>query len=103
MLAIPPGLMRWIFGIALAVSLLARGCNGPDSRARCSIKAGDEAAQQRALRDALNHYPTAAVAEHGSLEAQMRRGAMDELLREFDVALDAYRRAIRVLQASLSC
>jgi hypothetical protein len=29
MLAIPPGLMRWIFGIVLAASLLAMGCNGP--------------------------------------------------------------------------
>src|SRR6266850_1889341 len=76
MLAIPPGLMRWIFGFALAVSVLAMGCNGPDSRARGSIKAGDEAAQQRALREALNHYRTAAVAEPASLEAQMRAGAM---------------------------
>src|SRR5258706_471596 len=102
MLAIPPGLMRWIFGIALAVSLLAMGCNGPDSRARGSIKAGDEAAQQRALREALNHYRTAAVAEPASLEAQMRRGAMAELLGEFDEALDAYRRASRVQQSGLS-
>ena len=75
MLAIPPGLMRWIFGIVLAASLLAMGCNGPDSRARGSIKAGDEAAQQRALREALNHYRTAAVAEPASVGAQMRRGA----------------------------
>src|SRR5258708_39505190 len=99
MLAIPPGLMRWIFGFALAVSVLAMGCNGPDSRARGSIRAGDEAAQQRALREALNHYRTAAVAEPASLEAQMRRGAMAELLGEFDEALDAYGRASRVQQS----
>lgn len=102
MLAIPPGLMRWIFGFALAVSVLAMGCNGPDSRARGSIKAGDEAAQQRALREALNHYRTAAVAEPASLEAQMRRGAMAELLGEFDEALDAYARASRVQASGLA-
>jgi hypothetical protein len=86
MLALPPGLVRWIFGIALAVSVLAMGCNGPDSRARGSIKAGDEAARQRALREALNHYRTAAVAEPASLEAQTRRAAMAEVLGEFDEA-----------------
>jgi len=102
MLAIPPGLVRWIFGIALAVSVLAMGCNGPDSRARGSIKAGDEAAKQRALREALNHYRTAAVAEPASLEAQMRRGAMAELLGEFDEALDAYARASRLHPSGLA-
>jgi tetratricopeptide (TPR) repeat protein len=94
--------MRWIFGFALAVSVLAMGCNGPDSRARGSIRAGDEAAQQRALREALNHYRTAAVAEPASLEAQMRRGAMAELLGEFDEALDAYARASRLRPSGLA-
>ena len=102
MLAIPPGLMRWIFGIVLAASLLAMGCNGPDSRARGSIKAGDEAAQQRALREALNHYRTAAVAEPASLEAQTRRGAMAERLGDFDEALDAYGRASRLQPSALA-
>ena len=67
-----------------------------------SIKAGDEAAQQRALREALNHYRTAAVAEPASLEAQMRRGAMAELLGEFDEALDAYSRASRLQPSGLA-
>lgn len=102
MLAIPPGLMRWIFGVVLAASLLAMGCNGPDSRARGSIKAGDEAAQQRALREALNHYRTAAVAEPASLDAQTRRGAIAELLGEFDEALDAYGRASRLRPSGLA-
>jgi tetratricopeptide (TPR) repeat protein len=102
MLAIPPGLMRWIFGVALAVSLLAMGCNGPDSRVRGSVQAGDEAARQRALREALNHYRTAAVAEPASLEAQTRRGAMAELLGEFDEALDAYARASRLQPSALT-
>lgn len=102
MLAIPPGLMRWIFGIALAISLLAMGCNGPDSRARGSIQAGDEAARQRALREALNHYRTAAVAEPASLEAQTRRGTMAEVLGEFDEALEAYARASRLQPSALA-
>src|SRR6266851_7437244 len=102
MLAIPPGLMRWIFGVALAASLLAIGCNGPDSRVRGAIQAGDEAARQRALREALNHYRTAAVAEPASLEAQTRRGAMAELLGEFDEALDAYGRASRLRSSALA-
>jgi len=102
MLALPPGLVRWIFGIALAVSVLAMGCNGPDSRARGAIKAGDEAARQRALREALNHYRTAAVAEPASLEAQTRRGAMAEVLGEFDEALDAYGRASRLQPSALA-
>ncbi|HSE03464.1 MAG TPA: tetratricopeptide repeat protein, partial [Methylomirabilota bacterium] len=102
MLALPPGLVRWIFGIALAMSVLAMGCNGPDSRARGSIKAGDEAARQRALREALNHYRTAAVAEPASLEAQTRRGAMAEVLGEFDEALDAYSRASRLQPSALT-
>jgi tetratricopeptide (TPR) repeat protein len=94
--------MRWIFGIALAISLLAMGCNGPDSRARGSIRAGDEAARQRALREALNHYRTAAVAEPASLEAQTRRGTMAEVLGEFDEALEAYGRASRLQASSLA-
>jgi tetratricopeptide (TPR) repeat protein len=102
MLALPPWLMRWIFGVALALSLLAMGCNGPDSRARGSIKAGDEAARQRALREALNHYRTAAVAEPASMEAQTRRGAMAEVLGEFNEALDAYGRASRIQPSALA-
>jgi tetratricopeptide (TPR) repeat protein len=102
MLAFPPGLMRWIFGVALAASLLAMGCNGPDARVRGAIQAGDEAARQRALREALNHYRTAAVAEPASLEAQTRRGAMAELLGEFDEALDAYGRASRLQPTALA-
>ena len=93
MLAFPPGLMRWIFGIALAASLLAIGCSGPDARVRGSLQSGDDAARQHALREALNHYRTAAVAEPASVEAQMRRGAMAEALGEFDEALEAYGRA----------
>jgi tetratricopeptide (TPR) repeat protein len=102
MLAVSPGLVRWIFGIALALSLLAMGCNGPDSRARGSIKAGDEAARQRALREALNHYRTAATAEPASLEAQSRRGAVAEVLGEFNEALDAYGRASRLAPSALA-
>ncbi|MGH7368626.1 MAG: tetratricopeptide repeat protein [Candidatus Rokuibacteriota bacterium] len=102
MVAVPPGLVRWIFGIALAVSVLAMGCNGPDSRVRGSIRAGDEAARQRALREALNHYRTAAVAEPASHEAQTRRGAIAEVLGEFDEALDAYGRASRLQPSALA-
>ncbi|MGH7349976.1 MAG: tetratricopeptide repeat protein [Candidatus Rokuibacteriota bacterium] len=102
MVAVPPGLVRWIFGIALAVSVLAMGCNGPDSRVRGSIRAGDEAARQRALREALNHYRTAAVAEPASHEAQTRRGAIAEVLGEFDEALDAYGRASRLHPSALA-
>ncbi|MEX2221420.1 MAG: tetratricopeptide repeat protein [Candidatus Rokuibacteriota bacterium] len=101
MLAVPPGLMRWIFGIALAVSVLAMGCSGADSRVRGAIQAGDEAARQRALREALNHYRTAAVAEPASYDAQSRRGAMAEVLGEFDEALDAYARASRLQPSAL--
>lgn len=102
MLAIPPGLMRWILGLALAVSVLAMGCNGPDSRVRGAIQAGDEAARQRALREALNHYRAAAVAEPHSFEAQTRRAAMAEVLGEFDEALDAYGRAGRLQPSALA-
>lgn len=102
MVAIPPGLVRWIFGIILAMSVLAMGCNGPDTRSRGSIRAGDEAARQRALREALNHYRTAAVAEPASVEAQTRRGAMAEVLGEFDEALEAYGRATRLQPSALA-
>jgi tetratricopeptide (TPR) repeat protein len=101
-LTVPPGLMCWIFGIALAVSLPAMGCNGPDSKIPGTIQAGDEAARQRALREALNHYRAAAILEPASLEAQTRRGAMAEMLGDFDEALDAYGRASRLQPSALA-
>jgi tetratricopeptide (TPR) repeat protein len=76
--------------------LLLVGCNGPDSRVRGTVQSGDSAARQRALREALHYYRTAAVAEPASLEAQTRRGGMAEVLGEFDEALDAYARAARI-------
>jgi tetratricopeptide (TPR) repeat protein len=102
MLAVPPGVMCWIFAIVLAVSLSAMGCSGPDSKVRGEIKAGNEAARQRAFREALNHYRTAAVEEPASIEAQTRRGAMAEQLGDFDEALDAYGRASRLQPSALA-
>ena len=54
----------------------AAAARTPGSGARSSR--GTRRRSQRALREALNHYRTAAVAEPASLEAQMRRGAMAE-------------------------
>lgn len=90
--------MRWFrhrpFLLAgLAFLLLA--CSGPDARVRGSLRSGDDAVRQHALREALHHYRTAAVAEPASLDAQTRRGAMAEALGEFDEALEAYGKAAR--------
>lgn len=98
----PHRLIQSLGGLALALGLLLMGCGGPDSRVRDSLRAGDQAARQRALREALNHYRTAAVAEPDSAEAQTRRGAMAETLGEFDEALEAYGRAARIEPSSLA-
>jgi len=90
------GLQVWIL---VAVALL--GCNGPDARVRGTIQSGDSAARQRALKEALHHYRAAAAAEPASVEAQTRRGAMAEILGEFDEALDAYARAARLEPSAL--
>ena len=62
-------LARTIGGLTLAASVLLAGCSGPDARVRGALQSGDDAARQHALREALNHYRTAAVAEPASLEA----------------------------------
>ncbi len=89
-------LIRRLGIVALAASVLLLGCNGPDSRARGPLRSGDDAARQRSLREALVHYRAAAAAEPASLQAQTRRGAMAEVLGEFDEALEAYSRAARI-------
>lgn len=94
--------IRRLAGLALALGVLLAGCNGPDARVRGSLQSGDSAARQRALREALNHYRTAAAAEPASFEAQTRRGAMAEVLGEFDEALDAYGRASRLQRSALA-
>jgi tetratricopeptide (TPR) repeat protein len=95
-------LIQRLGGLALVLGLLLLGCEGPSSRVRDSLRAGDQAARQRALREALNYYRTAAVAEPGSIEAQTRRGAMAEVLGEFGEALEAYGRATRIESSSLA-
>lgn len=90
-----PRRFRWA-PILATLLLLLLGCNGPDARVRGTVQSGDSAARQRALREALHYYRTAATAEPASLEAQTRRGAMAEVLGEFDEALDAYARAARL-------
>ena len=88
---------RPLLALVLAtLFVLLAGCNGPDSRVRGTVQSGDSAARQRALREALHYYRTAAVAEPASLDAQTRRGGMAEVLGEFDEALDAYGRAARI-------
>jgi tetratricopeptide (TPR) repeat protein len=95
-------LIRRLGVLALALGLLLAACGGPDWQVRDSLRAGDQAARQRALRQALNYYRTAAVAEPGSVRAQMRRGALAEALGEFDEALEAYRRAAGIEPSSLT-
>jgi tetratricopeptide (TPR) repeat protein len=95
-------LARTIGGLTLAAGVLLAGCSGPDARVRGALQSGDDAARQHALREALNHYRTAAVAEPASLEAQTRRGAMAEALGEFDEALEAYGRAARLEPSALT-
>lgn len=95
-------LARTIGGLTLAAGVLLAGCSGPDARVRGALQSGDDAARQHALREALNHYRTAAVAEPASLEAQTRRGAMAEALGEFDEALEAYGRAVRLEPSALT-
>jgi tetratricopeptide (TPR) repeat protein len=82
--------------------LLLLGCSGPDARVRGTLQSGDSAARQRALREALQYYRTATVAEPASLAAQTRRGATAEALGEFDEALDAYARAARLQPSALA-
>ena len=93
----------WLIGsFVLMAGVLLAGCSGPDARVRGPLQSGDDAARQHALREALNHYRTAAVAEPASLEAQTRRGAMAEALGEFDEALEAYGRAVRLEPSALT-
>jgi tetratricopeptide (TPR) repeat protein len=94
--------IRRLAGLALALTVLLMGCNGPDSRVRGALQSGDSAARQRALREALNHYRAAVVAEPASFEAQTRRGAIAEVLGEFDEALEAYGRASRLQRSALA-
>ena len=95
--------LAWLIGsFVLVAGLLLAGCSGPDARVRGPLQSGDDAARQHALREALNHYRTAAVAEPASLEAQTRRGAMAEALGEFDEALEAYGRAARLEPSALT-
>jgi tetratricopeptide (TPR) repeat protein len=91
-----------IGSFVLVAGVLLAGCSGPDARVRGPLQSGDDAARQHALREALNHYRTAAVAEPASLEAQTRRGAMAEALGEFDEALEAYGRAARLEPSALT-
>jgi len=95
-------LIRRLGGLALAVGLLLAGCSGPDSRVSGTLQSGDRAARQRALREALNHYRTAVVAEPASVQAQTRRGTMAELLGDFDEALEAYGLAARLQPSALA-
>src|SRR5690349_11649274 len=98
-----PRHLAWLIGVlVLAAGVLLAGCSGPDARVRGPLQSGDDAARQHALREALNHYRTAAVAEPASLEAQTRRGAMAEALGEFDEALEAYGRAARLEPSALT-
>ena len=95
--------LAWLIGsFVLVAAVLLAGCSGPDARVRGPLQSGDDAARQHALREALNHYRTAAVAEPASLEAQTRRGAMAEALGEFDEALEAYGRAARLEPSALT-
>ena len=48
------------------------GCSGPDARVRGSLRSGDDAVRQHALREALHHYRTAAVAEPASIDASVQ-------------------------------
>lgn len=95
--------LAWLIGsFVLVAGVLLAGCSGPDARVRGPLQSGDDAARQHALREALNHYRTAAVAEPASLDAQTRRGAMAEALGEFDEALEAYGRAARLEPSALT-
>ncbi len=95
--------LAWLIGnFVLVAGVLLAGCSGPDARVRGPLQSGDDAARQHALREALNHYRTAAVAEPASLEAQTRRGAMAEALGEFEEALEAYGRAVRLEPSALT-
>ena len=95
--------LAWLIGsFVFVAAVLLAGCSGPDARVRGPLQSGDDAARQHALREALNHYRTAAVAEPASLEAQTRRGAMAEALGEFDEALEAYGRAARLEPSALT-
>src|SRR4026208_1754232 len=77
----------------LAFLLLA--CSGPDARVRGSLRSGDDAVRQHALREALLPSLSGALAEPASLDAQTRRGGMPEALGEFAEALEAYGKAAR--------
>ena len=93
--------LGWLL-LAVTICVLAMGCGGPDARARRVIEAGDRAARQSALREALGHYREAVAAEPGSIQAQTRRGAMAEVLGQFDEALEAYGRAAQLQPSALA-
>lgn len=88
--------------LAVAVCLVAAGCGAQDSRTRAALEAGDVAARQRAFREALDQYRLAAAAAPASFTAQTRRGAIAEVLGEFEEALEAYGRAARVTPSALA-
>ncbi len=95
----PASPMRWCrhrLLLLAGLALLLLACSGPDARVRGSLRSGDDAVRQHALREALHHYRTAAVAEPASLDAQTRRGAIAEALGEFAEALEAYGKAAKL-------
>jgi tetratricopeptide (TPR) repeat protein len=78
----------------LALGLLLAGCGaGAGERA---LAAGRAALKERRFTDALDHYRAASALAAGSARVQAERGAVAELLGEFDEALAAYQAAARL-------
>lgn len=80
----------------LVVASLVAGCGVWGTQAEQSYTAGRKAFKQNALREALQHFRTAAIQAPASAAAHSWRGMVAESLGEFDEALEAYRAAVKV-------
>jgi tetratricopeptide (TPR) repeat protein len=76
----------------LGLVLLLAGC-GTSRQAGAAVDAGRRATEQRELREALEHYRTAARLAPDSATAQLALGEAAEALGEFDEALSVYQAA----------
>src|SRR3990172_7354050 len=90
--------VAWVF-VTFASHPAIANPEGPvvaSEDAEQSLKAGRQALEQNALREALQHFRKAVAALPTSVPAQAYRGSVAEMLGEFDEALEAYTEAARL-------
>src|SRR3990172_2029321 len=90
--------VAWVF-VTFASHPAIANPEGPvvaSEDAEQSLKAGRQALEQNALREALQHFRKAVAALPTSVPAQAYRGSVAEMLGEFYEALEAYTEAARL-------